>query len=141
MTQPYWMTALIGKRDYDKHNKFGGTRIMLKNVRLNGNLLIRDHMWIKESKRMSNLPNDSLIYFRANFYHYININTLKCDKLKLGSIKHLTILDEFVHKKHRKNITQMYMKNNGPYIENNWLKKLLSNQIINNNIEIINKDK
>lgn len=102
----------IEKRNRSPH--YGYTRILLRNVRLNGSLLFRDHVWIKESKNLSKIKDGSIIGFVSNIETYMNPKNLKKDKVGLNKVRDVYVIKR-MHLKE-------YLKINEHYIHTKTLK-------------------
>ena len=100
--QNYYFTAIVEKRNSHDVHRFGCVRILLREVRFNGNLLFRDHVWIKEDKRTSKLQIGDLIHFSSRIQPYLDIDNLSTHKLGLSYIRNIKRLHHI--KRFKKNI-------------------------------------
>ncbi len=101
-------TAVIQQRSTEE-GKYSYTRLLLREVRL-GKLLFREHMWIEESTKLKNIPNGTVIEFRAKVEDYANIDDSSSPKQKFISLRGIKIIDKFKGKIHL-NLDQYKEKN------------------------------
>lgn len=114
----YNFTAIVEKRNSKDYYKFGYVRILLRNVRLNGNLLFREHLWIREHKQLKNIKNDSVIYFEGSIGYYLDHETMEITKLKINKAQNIKIIGDY-----RK--LKIDIKDAKAFISNKWFKELL----------------
>lgn len=91
-TPTYNFSAIVEKRNSHDVHRFGYVRILLREVRLNGNLLFRDHVWVKDDKRTSKLCPGDHIHFTARIKPYLDIDNLKSKKLGLTMLRNIKCL-------------------------------------------------
>ena len=116
-------TADLEKRNASQLHIYGCVKVLLRNVRINGNLLFRDHVWIKESKIIKPLKIGDVLQFTGRIEKYLNPETLKYDKLGIVHIRNIKVLTN----------RKKFIRNDKPYISNVWVKELLKkkNDIFN----------
>ena len=94
----YKFTAVIQQRSTEE-GKYSYTRLLLREVRL-GRLLFREHMWIEEYAKLKDIPNGTVIEFRAKIEDYVNIDDVSKPKQKLISLRCIKIINKFSGKIH-----------------------------------------
>lgn len=94
----FTFTAVIQQRSTEE-GKYGFTRLLLREVRLGG-LLFREHMWIEETTKLKNIPNGTVIEFRAKIEDYINSDDFNNPKQKVISLIGIKTLSKFDGKIH-----------------------------------------
>lgn len=109
----YNFSAIVEKRNSHDIHRFGCVRILLREVRLNGNLLFRDHVWVKDDKRTSKLGIGDHIHFTAKISPYIDVDNIKSKKLGLVNLRNIKCLYK----------TKKFKMNNEDYIPRTKLKK------------------
>jgi len=80
-------TAILENRNTQDKNRFGYVRLLLREVRLNGRLMFREHMWIKESKHTKQLKKNELFQFTGKIEKYIDSANLKSYKVTVCRIR------------------------------------------------------
>lgn len=85
-------TAIVENRNTSDLNRFGYVRILLREVRLNGRLLFREHMWIRDSKHTKHLKKNAVIKFNGKIEKYIDIDNAQGYKVTIVSIRNIDIL-------------------------------------------------
>ncbi len=85
-------TAIVENRNTSDLNRFGYIRILLREVRLNGRLLFREHMWIKDSKHTKHLKKNTVIRFRGKIEKYIDIDNANGYKVTVACIRNIDTL-------------------------------------------------
>jgi len=108
----FTFTAEIEKRNARQIHMFGQVRILFRNVRLNGNLLFRDHIWVLEANNLKVLKIGDIIKFEAKIKKYIDIDNTRCFKYGLHRIR---IIKKITNRK--------FKKDNREYIDNIWMKR------------------
>ena len=115
----YSFTAEVERRNSAQIHIFGHVRILFRNVRLNGNLLFRDHLWVIESKKLKRFKPGDVLFFTGKIKPYIDSNDLSKKKLSIIQIKNVKCI------KHNKK----FKRDDRPYINNIWMKKLKNRKI------------
>jgi len=105
-------TAEIEKRNSKQIHIFGQVRLLFRNIRLNGNLLFRDHIWVLEANNLKQLKVGDVIKFEAKIKKYINIDNIQSYKYGLSRIR---IIKKITNRK--------FKKDNRAYIDNIWMKR------------------
>jgi hypothetical protein len=113
-TANYRFTGELEKRNSSQIHMHGHVKILLRNVRLNGNLLFRDHVWIKDSKIFNKIKIGDVLCFTGKLEYYMNGDTQKKDKLGIVGIRNLKVLKN----------NKRFIRNDEPYILNKWMKIL-----------------
>ena len=85
-------TAIVENRNTSDLNRFGYVRILLREVRLNGRLLFREHMWIRDSKHTKHLKKNAVIRFNGKIEKYIDIDNTDGYKLTVSNIRNIETL-------------------------------------------------
>jgi len=87
----YNFTGIIEKRNYQDEARFGFVRVLLREVRL-GKLLFRDHVWIRDNRKIKTIKDKTSIKFTAKIKEYIDVDDLNSFKLGLEQVRNVKIL-------------------------------------------------
>lgn len=115
----YNFTAEFEKRNSSQVHMFGHIRLLFRNIRLNGNLLFRDHVWVIESKKLKNLRPGDILHFTGKIKPYIDSNELNKNKLSIVNIRNIKRIGHY----------KKFKRDDRPYIDNIWMKKKLEKLI------------
>ena len=85
----YNFTAIVERRNSKDVHRFGYVRLLLREVRFNGTLLFRDHVWIRDDKRTAHLTTGDSIHFTARLKPYMDSSDIKSTKLGLVLIRNV----------------------------------------------------
>lgn len=87
----YEFTAIIEKRNHQQKHIYGSTRILLRDVRLEGKLF-RDHAWIVEERRIKDFKDLSIIAFTAKIRDYLDPDDLNTPKKGIRSLRNIRVI-------------------------------------------------